>query len=209
MRDDDSPSVSFRYEISNVGNQSAAVGPGAIEVQPFVSTDRELSDDDIAGRVQLGFPELGAGQRERFRGSINLPSGLASGEYFLILKIDPNDVVAETDEGNNLDVIAFSYDGGAGGAQTQTLHVSPNPATSGAELHVSLETLTETAAADAGDRVEVRITDAYGRAVFSQSVDAALVADRFDVGGLGLSAGWYVVSVVGADAPGVRVLVRD
>ncbi len=94
-------------------------------------------------------------------------------------------------------------------APTHVLAVSPNPAARSQPLHINLETVANTESATLSARAEVVVSDAFGRTVYTRSVDAADLSGRFDMSGLDLTAGWYIIRVVGVDAPGVRVLVRE
>lgn len=90
--------INYTFDLSNDGNANAS---GAFSVKAYFSTDAILSTDDVFdGLVPTG--NLAANTTvEDVPGASTIPSGLAAGNYFLILKADADEQIAESDENNN------------------------------------------------------------------------------------------------------------
>ena len=95
--------LSFKVDIKNIGTGNA---PGNFIVRAYISKDNVLSADDVqdgiipTGNFAAGFSV------SQVHGSSTIPATLAPGSYFLILKVDADDQVIESNENNN--VIASS-----------------------------------------------------------------------------------------------------
>ncbi len=104
-------SVNYSYDPSNVGGQQS----GSFAVRTFVSTDNSLSNNDISVGL-VPYANMLAGstfQDQTF--DFTVPSSLTPGNYFLIVKMDANDDVTESNENNNVATIAFTVTGNTGG----------------------------------------------------------------------------------------------
>ena len=92
------PGTGFQVNstIKNIGNSNAV----ANKLEYFLSDDTELSGDDIL----IGFSDiqaLNSKQDISVSEIINLPEGVSAGTMYVILKIDADNVVEETDEDLN------------------------------------------------------------------------------------------------------------
>ena len=199
--------LNFRYALRNTGTRSVPEST-PVQVRAFVSTDATLSDDDVAGTRLLNLPGLRAnGEYVNNSAFEILPEPFAPGDYFLILVADPNDAIAEGDEGNNTAAVAFTYAGEGGPA---TVAVSPNPARRGGELRVAFEP-SEADAADAADTPEptlLQVVDQRGRIVHTRALPTG-AGGRYDLSDLDLPAGWYTIHLPGTAAAAQRVLVTE
>ena len=105
--------LNYNFDASNMG-----AGPAAdnFTVKAYISTDNLLSNDDIQdGIIPTG--NFGAGLTlPNIPGASSIPGNLPAGDYFLILKIDADDEVAESNEFNNIISAPFLINnGGTGG----------------------------------------------------------------------------------------------
>ncbi|MFM2268352.1 MAG: hypothetical protein RL757_1793, partial [Bacteroidota bacterium] len=105
--------VNYRFNISNIGTAAAT---GAFNVKAYISRDNVLSADDIQdGIVPTG--NLAVGQIvNNVAGASTIPSSLAAGNYYLILKIDSDNQIAESNENNNVIALATPFAVTNGGA---------------------------------------------------------------------------------------------
>ncbi|MBN1252647.1 MAG: C10 family peptidase [Bacteroidales bacterium] len=88
--------------VKNIGNSNAASN----KLEYFLSEDNELSGDDIS----IGFSDVSAlisKQEISISEFVNLPEGLTAGTKYIILKIDSENTVNETDEDLNTSSISF------------------------------------------------------------------------------------------------------
>jgi len=109
--------LNYSFDISNQGAGSAS---GNFNVKSWISTDNVISIDDIQdGIVPTG--NFGPGLTVTdISGTSAIPTGLAAGQYFLILKVDANNQIPENDEGNNLLSATFTVaDPGQGEADLE------------------------------------------------------------------------------------------
>ena len=120
----------------------------------YFSTDQTLSDNDAFSEREEVDAE--SDEAESDNEQIDIPSSLASGDYFILVVIDDLDQVSETDETNNTAAIPFEVGGGStggGGAADLSItqaSISPEAATAGAEAEVSY-TLANTGSEQAGE----------------------------------------------------------
>ncbi|MEO1261830.1 MAG: CARDB domain-containing protein [Bacteroidota bacterium] len=99
--------LDYTFDITNSGNGSAS---GDFNVKAWISTDNVISSDDVQdGVVPTGNFGAGFAQMD-VSGATTVPNGLADGSYFLILKVDADDDVTESDEGNNLLMAPFAIE---------------------------------------------------------------------------------------------------
>jgi hypothetical protein len=95
----------FNVDIKNSGT---AIASGEVNVQTYVSTDNILSANDIplGGIIVL---DVAAGTtRQQVGGVLTPTNGISVGQYYLILKVDGNERLTESNENNNLISIPFS-----------------------------------------------------------------------------------------------------
>lgn len=86
----------FTFTLKNIGN--AAV-QGSYQIGSFLSTDNVLSTDDYAfATIPEQNTAVGSFNRT---GSFDLPTGFATGNYYLIVKADVGNAIAEGNENNN------------------------------------------------------------------------------------------------------------
>ena len=102
-----------------------------ISVGFYFSTDQTLSSNDtLSEREEVDAEE---DEAESDNEQIDIPQSLADGDYFILVVIDDLEQVAETDETNNTEAIAFTVGGGGntgggGGANLAVTSVSAEPA---------------------------------------------------------------------------------
>ena len=106
--------LSYDFDASNIG---AGTASGNFNIKAWISTDNTISADDIQdGIVPTG--NYGPGLTITNIPSVsNIPSGLADGQYFLILKVDADDQINESIEGNNILTAPFTIESGGGSCQ--------------------------------------------------------------------------------------------
>lgn len=95
-------------------NQLAADILTPVEVHAYLSTSSQVGLDDLDGLTSLGSttiealtqdgPVLAAGDERPISFDVTLPSELASGDYYLTLVLDPDQLLQDTDRTNNLGV---------------------------------------------------------------------------------------------------------
>ncbi|MEO1260176.1 MAG: CARDB domain-containing protein [Bacteroidota bacterium] len=105
--------LNYNFDASNIGTGPA---PNDFVVKAYISTDEILSNDDIQdGIIPTG--NFGTGLTlPNIPGASAIPANLTPGNYFLILKIDADEEVAESNEFNNVISAPFAVsDGGNGG----------------------------------------------------------------------------------------------
>ncbi len=91
----DTPFVNWRVE--NTGNEAAA----ASVTELYLSADATLDAGDLLLDSQ-SLIALSGGQTRYQYASFTVPDGVASGTYHVIAAVDANDVVSESDEGDNI-----------------------------------------------------------------------------------------------------------
>ncbi|MBI1224298.1 MAG: hypothetical protein GC192_03590 [Bacteroidetes bacterium] len=101
--------LSYTYNIDNIGAGQVA---GALSILAYFSTDGNLSSDDIqAGVNTINIVPGAPFPSGTYQGSAAVTLG--DGSYFLILKIDDGNAIAESDENNNTVLKPFTVIGGA------------------------------------------------------------------------------------------------
>ncbi|MFM2269569.1 MAG: hypothetical protein RL757_3010 [Bacteroidota bacterium] len=97
--------VNYRFNISNIGTATAQ----NFSVKTYISRDNVLSADDIQdGGISTG--NFAPGQTlNNATAATNIPSNLAAGNYYLILKVDADNQIVESNENNNLFVLATPF----------------------------------------------------------------------------------------------------
>ena len=92
--------LSFNFIVSNIGTLSTG-DTGSFTIKPYISTDQNLSTDDFQDGVipagnffyALSMPGTGV---------ITIPEDFPPGTYYIILQIDADEEIAESDENNNI-----------------------------------------------------------------------------------------------------------
>ena len=120
--------VAYTFTLNNIGN---ALASGNYIIGAYLSTDNTWSTNDI----QVGIVNTGntpVGYNAVVTGAITVPATQATGNYYLILRADKDNVIAESNENNNnSNAVAFQVTASTGGNGTDlqlTINVSPaNP----------------------------------------------------------------------------------
>lgn len=101
--------ISFSFAIRNSAQVQQS---GDFKIRSYFSTDAQLSSNDINdGVIVTG--NLAAGQLiNNVQGASNVPD-LPAGNYYLILKIDADNVVAESNENNNTQAMPITISNGS------------------------------------------------------------------------------------------------
>jgi hypothetical protein len=86
----------FTFTLKNIGTSAVQ---GSYQIGSFLSTDNVLSADDYAFAT-LPEQNTAVGSFNR-TGSYDLPTGFATGNYYLIVKADVGNAIAEGNENNN------------------------------------------------------------------------------------------------------------
>ncbi|MEO1260177.1 MAG: T9SS type A sorting domain-containing protein [Bacteroidota bacterium] len=109
---DPGQNLTYSFDASNIGDGPA---PGTFVIKAYISTDDSLSPDDLQdGLIDTG--NFGAGQiNSGILGASLIPPGLPLGDYFLILKIDAEEEVTESNEDNNTAVAPFTVESSVSG----------------------------------------------------------------------------------------------
>ena len=100
--------LTYNFDLSNIGNAAAL---GNFNVKAWISADNTISNDDIQnGNVTTG--NYGPGLTvSDIPGASAIPAGLADGSYYLILKVDADNDIVESNEGNNEASTTFTVSG--------------------------------------------------------------------------------------------------
>ncbi len=134
-RVDPGDSFELAFTVANSGTEPSS----SFGIAFYFSTDRFLSDDDV---FLTRIPFDGVGVQQSVSASITLTTpDVPRGGYFVIVSIDDPDVVAETDETNNLSYGELTVGGDADG---------PDLTIFGGEL--------EDETAEPGDRISLEYT---------------------------------------------------
>jgi PKD repeat protein len=87
--------VTYRFTIENRGT----VTESSVRVEFYLSTNRFISTgDNFLGAATFS---LAAGAVGTFQTTLTIPTSLAAGNYFFGYLMDPQNLIPETDEGNN------------------------------------------------------------------------------------------------------------
>ncbi|RYU84351.1 CARDB domain-containing protein [Hymenobacter persicinus] len=187
---------SFTF-INNVGTGSV----GAYEIGYFLSTDTVFSaSTDVFMGLVTGSNLPPSGGTVHSIPILTVPATTTPGNYYLVLMVDPRNLVVESNENNNSRALPLRVTGsptGTAPAAAPQLAVYPNPAGVGAPLTVLLPGFAQAA--------DLRLHDALGREVTRM----AAAGPRTQLPTQGLPAGVYVLRATG---PGLnatqRVLLR-
>lgn len=112
--------LSYKFDLKNTG---AANATGDFKIRSYISTDNILSTNDIQdGTITTGNINAGA-TIAQVNGASTIPASLAAGQYYLILKVDADGQIAESNETNNTLVSVSKFTvttSGGGGGSTGT-----------------------------------------------------------------------------------------
>ncbi|MFK7979726.1 MAG: T9SS type A sorting domain-containing protein [Saprospiraceae bacterium] len=115
----------FNFDLNNFGNGTAN---GAYQVDVYLSANQDLNINQYTpgtpfvkvGAVNTGNTPIGTIQD--VVGACNVPSGTALGPYYLVLIADGAEVIAESNESNNVlvsnQILTISGEGNTGGGNT-------------------------------------------------------------------------------------------
>ncbi len=142
--------VSATFTLKNAG-EAAAVGNLVVKAYLSVNTELDASDSELASftvsnslAVNATYSYPGTGQSNK----ILIPSATALGSYQIILKADPNELIAERNEVNNLKTLALT--------------VAEDPGNPIDKLKPSVSTSTSATAFNQGMKVSITATDNVG-----------------------------------------------
>ncbi|HHM21155.1 MAG TPA: hypothetical protein ENJ20_03935, partial [Bacteroidetes bacterium] len=90
--------LSYSFDAGNIGDAPVS---GHFNIKAWISTDTDISPDDVPGEI-ISTNNYPAGHIVTgIAGASAVPDSLPAGTYFLILQIDANNEVSESDENNN------------------------------------------------------------------------------------------------------------
>jgi hypothetical protein len=91
--------LNYKVDIKNIGT---AATTGNFNVKAYISTDNALSSNDIQDGI-IPTANFGAGFSSlQVAGATTIPATLAAGQYYLILKVDADNQITESNENNNV-----------------------------------------------------------------------------------------------------------
>jgi hypothetical protein len=105
--------ISYSFTARNIGT----LATGNFSIKAYFSTDNVLSANDIQdGTINTG--NFTPGTANIVNGASTVPASLAAGNYFLIIKIDADNQVVESNENNNnaASISSFTVTNGGGGS---------------------------------------------------------------------------------------------
>ncbi|MDQ2769535.1 MAG: T9SS type A sorting domain-containing protein [Bacteroidota bacterium] len=194
--------VSMSAIIANQGGGNAS----SSAVGYYLSTNAVLDASDVLLGTSAG-GALGVNLDETRQLVTAIPTNTTPGAYFLLFVADPQNVVSESNETNNLASLAFTVtQGTATRNQTAgyTVDVLPNPVVAGSALRVQLS------GNGPGGAVEATLYNALGQRVQIQPL--RLNAGRATVAELptqGLATGVYTLRLTGAGLNVTRRVVVE
>ncbi|MEL6925260.1 MAG: CARDB domain-containing protein, partial [Bacteroidota bacterium] len=96
--------------------RNGGLASAEIDIDLYISTDDQLSDDDILWRTSSGGTSVCNVERSFFGAPASgpLPDDLEDGDYFLLAEVDPDNAFAEFDESNNVSSVPFTLMRNAG-----------------------------------------------------------------------------------------------
>ncbi|MEM1320824.1 MAG: CARDB domain-containing protein [Bacteroidota bacterium] len=90
--------LDFNFDLTNIGTGDAS---GTFNIRSWLSTDPQLSGDDVQdGLIPTGNLEAGASVAQVI-GALTVPADLPTGDYYLILVVDADQEIDESNENNN------------------------------------------------------------------------------------------------------------
>ncbi len=104
--------LTFKFDVKNMGNADAS---GPFTIKSYLSKDTILSAEDYQdGVIPTGGFSVGL-TATQVKGALTLPAGVAPGSYYLIVKVDADNQIAESNENNNVIVSKFPFTVTSGG----------------------------------------------------------------------------------------------
>ena len=194
--------VGLSATISNQGAGSAA----SSAVGYYLSADRLLSADDVLLGTSAG-GSLGVNLDENRQLTTVVPITTTPGAYFMLFVADPQNVVSELNEGNNVVALPFTVTQ-ATASRDQTagyaVAVWPNPVAAGNPLRVQLSGVGSTGPA------VIALYNALGQRVRTQSLMLSTGRpSQADVPTQGLATGVYTLRLTGAGLSVTRRVVVE
>lgn len=114
------PGEVFYYHF-DAGNTGPAAVPGDFTIKSYISADQTLDAGDLQnGTIQTGNFVAGFWVQQ-VAGATAVPASLPAGTYYLIVKIDADGAVPESNEGNNTVFQPFNVVYGPGGNCEKTI----------------------------------------------------------------------------------------
>jgi hypothetical protein len=91
--------LNYKFDLKNIGTANAS---GSFNVKSYISRDNVLSSDDIQDGI-VSTANFNAGFTSfQVAGASTMRSPIGTGQYYLILKADADNQVAESNENNNI-----------------------------------------------------------------------------------------------------------
>ncbi len=90
--------LSFSFDYSNIGSGGSS---SVFLIKSYLSTDNVLSPNDIEEAVWADANSSPGFVQNDIPTNSMVPPGFAAGNYFIILKVDGDNVITESNEGNN------------------------------------------------------------------------------------------------------------
>ncbi len=95
----------FETDVTNQGNLAS----GAFTIKSYISVDQNLSEDDVQdGNINTSFFAPGQTVSD-VTGALTIPESLQAGDYYIILKVDADDQLEESNENNNVLVASETF----------------------------------------------------------------------------------------------------
>ncbi|MBG8555034.1 CARDB domain-containing protein [Hymenobacter guriensis] len=180
-------SVLVTSAITNAGNGPATSIPFAV----YLSTDQSLDAADILVGSSAG-NTLPSGQTSQQQLSVTIPTEAAAGSYYLLVVLNRDNALTESNVANNLTSLAFQVDvATAGKEQTAGLSVGvyPNPSRTGYFLVELMSAKASTGTAT------LTLFNSIGQRVEQQVVTSRTGITKFDT--RNLSRGVYLLHLTG------------
>ncbi|MCR5888600.1 T9SS type A sorting domain-containing protein [Hymenobacter sp. J193] len=191
--------ITVSSTISNTGTGPASSQPYAV----YLSADQSFD----AGDVQLGSATgatLASSQTSPLQLSATIPAATASGSYYILVVLNPDNSLTESSNDNNTTSLAFTVTVATAGQQQTaglTIGVYPNPARTGYFL-VSLS-----GAKAAADDATLTLFNTLGQRVAQRQVPGRTGVSRFDT--QTLSQGVYLLHITGNNLHVVQRIVVE
>ncbi|RMG87733.1 MAG: T9SS C-terminal target domain-containing protein [Bacteroidetes bacterium] len=116
--------MDYLFDVGNIGTKAVTAD---FTIKAWLSTDDVLSADDIQdGTISTGNYGVGFAANN-VPGSSVVPGSLAPGTYYLIVKIDADDAIAESNENNNIAIQTFTVGDGGGGTGCDAVSMVADP----------------------------------------------------------------------------------
>ena len=167
--------LSYNVDIKNAGN-----GPATDDfiIRAYISNDDALSTDDVQdGIITTG--NFGAGLLiDGVPGASTISNAFSNGIYYLILKIDADETINESNENNNLIVSTFTITSSAGSGDCAVQFASGNYGCVSQSSPDELDVIVT----DNGDHATVTI-DKNGNVLGAQPLGAIPPEERIQVSG--------------------------